>query len=239
MIRRFLIPTLLLSIASCTRTQQPPAEENPAPKPSSIEQSFSRLPDIQCQGELPKALLRTFGEFRLARPDDFIPKIQQLDRQPVLADRPKITYTCSIFTEDFNQDSQPDYAVLLVNPQTQTTQFRLAINQGKNTFTNVVIRDYPKPPQTIAQPLYVAMFLKRSGELGAASRDYFQLKQGNPEREVFIASPAIEVWLSPAVFRSGTSPAQSEEARFNRVVGYGSEIFYFVDRQFKTVRVAD
>jgi hypothetical protein len=234
-----LIPMLLLSLASCTGTQQPRAEENPSPKPSSIEQSSLRLPDIQCQGEPPEALLLTFGEFRLARPDDFIPKIQEFDRQPAPAGRPKFTYTCSIFSEDFNQDSQLDYAVLLVNPKTQASQFRLAINQGKNKFANVVVRDYSKPPQTIAQPLYVAMFLKRPGELGAASRDYFQLKRGNPEREVFIANPAIEVWLSPAVFRPGTSPAQSEEAQFNRAVGYGSENFYFVDRQLKTVRVAD
>jgi hypothetical protein len=238
MTRRFLIPILLLLLASCIRTQQPLAERNPSPRPSSIEQ-FSRLPDIQCQGEIPEALLITFGEFRLAQPDDFIPKIQQFDRQPAPAGRAKITYTCSIFTEDFNQDSQPDYAVLLVNPRTQTTQFRLAINQGKNKFTNVVIRDYPKPPQIISQPLYVAMFLKRSGELGTATRDYFQLKRGNPEREVFIANPAIELWLPPAVFRSGTSSLQSEEVRFNRAVGYGSENFYFVNRQLKIVGVAD
>jgi hypothetical protein len=194
---------------------------------------------MQCRGEVPEALLMTFGEFRLAQPDDFISEIQQFERQPKPVGRPKITYTCSIFTEDFNQDSQPDYAVLLVNPQTQTAQFRLAVSQGKDTFTNVVIRDYPKPPQPISQPLYVAMFLKRAGDLGAANRDYFPLKRGNPERKVFVASPAIELWLSPAVYRSGTSPSQSEEVRFNRTVGYGSENFYFVDRQLKTVGVAD
>jgi hypothetical protein len=236
MIRRFLITTLLLSLASCTGDQQPQAGSNPSAKPSSVKPS-SGLPDLQCRGQIPEALLLTFGKFRLAQPDDFIPKIQQFDRQPAPAGKPKITYTCSIFTEDFNQDSQPDYAVLLVNPQTQTAQFRLAISQGKDTFTNVVVRDYPKPPQPIAQPLYVAMFLKPSGASGVANRDYFPLKPGTPERKVFIASPAIEVWLSPAVFLSGTS--QSEEVRFNRVVGYGSENFYFVDRQLKTVKVAD
>jgi hypothetical protein len=235
---RFLILTLLLGLASCTSAQQPRAEGDPSPKPPSIEPS-SKLPDVQCRGEIPEALLMTFGAFRLAQPDDFIPTIQKFAQQPAPVGKPKPTYTCSIFSEDFNQDSQLDYAVLLVNPQTQTAQFRLAINQGKNTFKNRVIREYPKPPQPISQPLYVAMFLKRSGESGAANRDYFQLKRGNPERETFIANPAVEVWLPPAAFQSGTSPTQSAEAQFNRGVGYGSEIFYFVDNQLKTARVAD
>lgn len=238
MIRRFLIPTLLVWLASCTVSHQPQTESYRSATSSSVEQSSS-LPDIQCRGEIPEALQMTFGEFRLAQPDDFIPKIQQFDREPGPLGRPRITYTCSIFTADFNQDKQPDYAVLLVNPQTQTAQFRLAINQGRDTFTNVVSRDYPKPPQPIAEPLYVAMFLKRSGEPGVANREYFPLKVGTAEREVFITSPAIELWLSPAVYRSGTSPSQSEEERFNQMVGYGSEIFYFVDRQLKTVGVAD
>lgn len=235
---RFWILTLLLLLASCARPQQPRAEGDPSPKPSSIEPS-SKFPDVQCRGGVPEALLLTFGAFRLAQPSDFIPTIQQFERQPAPAGKPKITYTCSIFSEDFNQDLQLDYAVLLVNPQTKTTQFRLAINQGKNTFANVVVREYPKPPQSISQPLYVAMFLKRSGEPGAANRDYFPLKRGTPEREAFIATPAIELWLPPAVFQSGTSPTQSAEVQFNRGVGYGSENFYFVDRQLKTVRVAD
>jgi hypothetical protein len=238
MMRRLLMSILLLWLASCTSSQQPLTKSIPAAKPSPNERS-SRLPNVSCRGRIPKALLMTFGKFRLARTDDFIPKIQQLDRQSVPPGRPKIAYTCSVFTEDFDRDSRPDYAVLLVNPQTQTAQFRLAINQGKDRFKNVVIRDYPKPPQPISQPLYVAMFLKRSGELGAANRDYFPLKRGNPERKVFIANPAIELWLSPTIFRSGTSPAQSEAVRFDRLVGYGSENFYIVDRQLKTVRVAD
>ncbi len=256
MIRRFLMPILLLWLASCavpqqpraenspsvkpssTVSQQPRAENSPSAKPSSIVQSPS-LSNTTCRNEIPEALLLTFGEFRLAQPEDFIPKIQQFDREPDPLGRPKINFTCSIFAEDFNQDSQPDYAVLLVNPQTQTAQFRLAISQGKDTFTNVVIRDYPKPPESIAQPLYVAMFLKRSGESGASSRAYFPLKRGNPKREVFIANPAIELWLSPAVYLSGVSPSLSEEARFNHSVGYGSEIFYFVDGQLNIVGVAD
>jgi hypothetical protein len=235
---RFLVLTLLLLLASCARPQQPRTEGDPSSKPASIKPS-STLPDVQCRGEIPEALMMTFGAFRLAQPDDFIPTIQNFERQSAPVGKPKITYTCSIFSEDFNQDSQLDYAVLLVNSQTKITQFRLAINKGKNTFENVIVREYPKPPQPISQPLYVAMFLKRSGEAGAANRDYFPLKRGNSEHEDFIANPAIELWLPPAVFQSGTSPTQSPEIQFNRGVGYGSEIFYFVGRQLKTVRVAD
>ncbi|MBD2102331.1 hypothetical protein [Leptolyngbya sp. FACHB-261] len=238
MIRRFLMPTLLVGLASCTASPQAPAESARPAATSSVEQASS-LPNVQCRGEIPETLQATFGEFRLAQPDDFIAKIREFDQNPGPPGKPKITYTCSIFVADFNQDGQQDYAALLVNPKTQTAQFRLAINQDQGTFENAVIRDYPKPPQPIAEPLYVAMFLKRSGELGTANREYFPLEGGTAERETFIASPAIELWLSPAVYRSGTSPSQSEEERFNQTVGYGSEIFYFVDRELKTTRVAD
>lgn len=233
---RLWVPTLLVLLASCAAQPQTASDRSAA---SSSSEHSSSLPDTQCRGEIPEALQRRLGEFRLAQPSDFIPQIQQLDRKSAPIGRSNITYTCSVFTADFNQDEQPDYAMLLVNPQTQTAQFRLAINQGKNTFTNVVSRDYPKPPQPIADPLYVAMFLKQSGELGAANRDYFPLKVGTAEREAFITGYAVEVWLSPAVYQSGTSASQSEEERFNQGVGYGSELFYFVDRQFKTVQVAD
>ncbi len=237
MIRRLLMLSLLTGLASCAMSNQSETSDR-VPQSSSVEpaQSLS-LPDIQCRGEIPEALQKEFGEYRLAQPNDFIPIIQEFDQETAPPGREKITYTCSLFTADFNQDEKLDYAALLVNPQTQTAQFRLALNQGGDTFANVVVRDYVKPPQPITETLYVAMFLKASGEKGVAEREYFPLKVGTAEREVFINSTAIEVWLSPYQF--GNFPSQYEEEDLNDAVGYGSEVFYFVDGQLKTVSVAD
>jgi hypothetical protein len=223
-----LLPITVLLITSCGLNFQERNQDRLAPA----------SPEVQCRGKAPEALAATLNSFRLAQPQDFVPVIQQLDQQPP-ANRPTISYTCSIFTADFNQDGQKDYAVLLVNPQTQTSQFRLAIAQSGNTFTNAVVRDYPKPPAPIPGSVYTAMLLKPPGEAGPANRSYFPLKPGTPEREQFVAGPAIEVWLSPETFLSGVSPQLPEDERFNQVVGYGSEVFYFVNGQLKTTQVAD
>jgi hypothetical protein len=265
------IPALLWLLGACVMSQTPTAEPNStssnppaaqspaqaAPEQTAPEQtvpnqlSKNQSSPTQCQGEIPAALQATFGEFRLAQPTDFVPKIQQLQAEtlnnqaaqtPTIAsDRttPAIDYTCSNFVADFNQDQQLDYAVLLVNPQSQTTQFRLALHQTDGTFNSIVTRDYPNPPAAITQPLYVSMFLKPAGEAGPANRDYFPLKLGTPERDTFIASTAIELWLPPTIYQTGISSDLSAEERFNQPIGYGSEVFYLIDNQLTTVNVAD
>jgi hypothetical protein len=184
-------------------------------------------------------LAATFGEFRLAQPQDFVTEIQALELQASSPQQPRISYTCTFFSSDFNRDGQQDYAVLLVNSETRTSQFRLAINQGNQQFTAVVQRDYLAPPEAIAEPLYVAMLLKQPGESGVASRDYFPLKPGTPERTAFIAVPAIELWLPPTVYEDGVSSTLPPEERFSRMIGYGSEVFYWIDGKQETVSVAD
>lgn len=228
---RQIVPASFILLSACSTFSQSSAQSSNSPS--------ATLPDIQCRGQVPVALQKTFGGLRLAQPSDFIPVIQKLEQQPEQPNRPKISYTCSIFSADFNQDQQQDYAVLLVNPQTQTSQFRLAINQGNQIFKSAIVRDCPRPPAGIRQPVYVAMLLKRSGEQGPANREYFPLKRNTPEREAFIAQSAIEVWRSPNDYKSGTSSKLSEIERFNRAVEYGSEIFYFSNGELKTIGVAD
>ncbi|GAP99647.1 hypothetical protein [Leptolyngbya sp. NIES-2104] len=230
MLRR-IAPAAFILLSACSALSRTPTQSSNSPSAS--------LPDIQCRGEVPAALQKTFGDLRLAQPNDFIPVIQKLEQQSRQPNRPKISYTCSIFSTDFNQDQQQDYAVLLVNPQTQTSQFRLAINQGNQTFKSAIVRDYPRPPAGIRQPVYVAMLLKRSGEQGPANREYFPLKRNTPEREAFIAQPAIEVWRSPNEYKARTASKLSAIKWFNQAVGYGSEIFYFSNGELKTIGVAD
>jgi hypothetical protein len=138
-----LIATIALLIPACAGAPQK-MDKNRADVSlelcsTSSEASKGNL-DTQCHREAPAALAATFGEFRLAQPQDFVPVIQQLQTTPT--NGPKPSYTCSLFTANFNQDEQPDYAVLLVNPQTQTSQFRLVLGQGQNSFTDAVVRDY-------------------------------------------------------------------------------------------------
>lgn len=228
---RWLASASFILLSACSTLSRSSAQPSNSPS--------ADLPNIQCRGQVPVALQKTFGEFRLAQPSDFIPVIQNLEQRPQQPNSPKISYTCSLFSADFNQDQQQDYAVLLVNPQTQTSQFRLAINQGNQTFKSAIVRDYPKPPVGIRQPVSVAMLLKRVGEAGSANRAYFPLKRNTPEREAFIAQSAIEVWRSPNEYKSGISSKLSAVERFNRAVGYGSEIFYFSNGELKTISVAD
>jgi hypothetical protein len=228
---RPIAPVLFFLLSACSTLSQAPIQ--------SSNSSSTHHSDLQCRGEAPIALQKSFGGWRLAQPNDFIPAIQKLEQQSGSQNRPKTSYTCSIFSTDFNQDQQQDYAVLLVNPQTQVSQFRLVINQGNQTFKTAIIRNYSRPPIGIRQPVYVAMRLKPSGEPGPASREYFPLKRNTPERLAFEAQPAIEVWRSPREYESGVSPKLSEVERFNRAVGYGSEVFYFLDGELKTTGVAD
>jgi hypothetical protein len=241
--------------------QAPPTSPGPTspsqipPSPTSANQPSADY----CLKEIPEDLKNTFGEFRLAQATDFVPKIQQLQAEALKeqsaqtqtgqpsSDRPTINYTCTAFAADFNQDQKQDYAVLLVNPKTQASQFRLMIQQTgsirepKGTFTSlrtVMDIDYPKPPAAIKQPLYVSMLFKPAGEMGPAARTYFPLWSDTPERATFIAGTAIEVWQAPAGYQTDTSSTLLEEQFISRI-GYSSDIFYFVDNHLALTGVAD
>lgn len=53
---------------------------------------------------------------------------------------------------------------------------------------------------------------------------YFPLKAGTPEREIFEAKPAIELWRAINTDLAGVT--QNLEVR---TLAYCSEIFYYVD----------
>lgn len=236
---RLSIAVLNMLLVSC---QPAPQVSSPPKSATKNSATLVNTPEVQCQGKLPKVIESSLSGYRLARPTDFVEAIQKLDRQPK---NTAYTYlygnspvTCSIFTADFNQDGLKDYAVLLINQTTNYSQFRLLINRG-TTFETIRVTDYEKPPEPIKGLVYTAMFLKPSGELGAAARKYFPLEESTPERQQFVDSPTLELWNPPIV----TPTAFPERLRpdffkFDQL-GNSSTLLYFFEGQLKTANVSD
>lgn len=176
MINRLFTTAVLLSLLAGCNSQTLPTEQSSAPE----------LPDVECYGKLPEALKASTGNYHLAEESDFVPAIRSYAQ-------PSQPNTCSIFTVDLNGDNQKDYAVLLVNAESPTSRFQLLINQGNGEFTSVVTRDYQRLSNPEEGTVYTSMNLKPAGEPGQGLRDYFPLKPGTPQREVFESQPAIEL----------------------------------------------
>lgn len=240
-LRTTLLLTVTLLLAACNSgTNSISSPDSPAP-PEDTSALTAELPDIQCQGELPEPLKSSLGEYRLAQESDFVQSIrarasdQQNEREQ---------YICSIFTADFNEDGQKDYALLLVHQETTDFQFRLVLNQGNGQFNPVVTKDYERLSQPSEGVIYTTMTFKSPGEPGPALRMYFPLKPGTPERETFVSKPAIELWAGYGNESFGEAEAASREKNAINVnviqtLSYCSEIFYFVEDELKKTLVCD
>ncbi|MBD2740781.1 hypothetical protein [Coleofasciculus sp. FACHB-1120] len=203
------------------------------PDPASREtQSFppvAALPEPQCQGEIPPSLKASLSEYRLAQESDFVASIRAYERE-----NPGQRTTCSIFTADFNEDRQKDYALLLVNPKNNNFRFFIAINQRNGQFNPAVVKDFSHLPESSEGIIYTAISFKPPGELGPAAREYSPLKYGTSEQQIFKAKPAIELWKALPTDSAGV--AQYLEIG---TLAYCSNAFYFVDGKLKTFGVCD
>ncbi len=81
--------------------------------------------------------------------------------------------------------------------------------------------------------IYTSMSFKPAKSPGSALREYFPLKPGTPERKIFEAKPAIELWRTLNTDLAGI-PQNLELS----TLAYCSDIFYFVDR-IKSTTVCD
>lgn len=197
--------------------------ESPSPPVSATS-----LPDVQCRGEIPEPLKKELEDYRLAQEEDFVASIREY------APETKEQLTCSIFTADFNADNMKDYAVLAVDTKTSDFRFELLLNRGNGDFGTAVVRTYKRSTESEQGIVYTTMTFKPPGESGPAQRDNFPLKPGTPERESFLAKPAIELWRALP-----TTPDRLPQDLNISTLAYCSEIFYFVNGKLQTTSVCD
>jgi hypothetical protein len=223
MLRRISLLALILLLAACKNSPPPAGPVAPPPPPV--------LPDVQCFGELPAPVAenKRLENYRLAQEKDFVASIRQYERQS------NKKLTCSIFTADFNGDGLKEYALLLVNKKTSEFRFELLLNRGTGDapFGTVAVRNFKVVTNPDGGFIYTAMTFKPAKELGPASRSNFPLKPGTPERQKFVATPAIELWRAPT-----NSDGVPKDLNLS-TLAYCSDIFYFVDGKLETVNVCD
>lgn len=239
MFKRFSLLAATVLLAACSglaRSNQ--VQESASPSLRSSNNSTSpalKTPSLvaeiplQCNGELPASLKAKLGKYRLAQKSDFVASIRAYEQQ-----NPKAKLTCSIFPADFDGNGLKDYSLLLVAKDNTTFHFTILLNIGDGSFNPTVTKTYKSITKPEAGVIYTSMSFKPPKSPGPALRDYFPLKPGTPERKIFEANPAIELWKSIGPDLAGVN--QSLEVR---TLAYCSEIFYFVDRNPKTVVVCD
>jgi hypothetical protein len=222
---KLLCLTVLPVLVACGVAEPPQQAQSPANASPS-------LTSPQCHGEVPATVLASFKSYRIATAADFVKSIRDFASPP-----PKQPFTCTVYRADFNGDRRLDYALLLVNPKTLGSAFRLMLSQADGQFKPAVSRDYDRPPVGVDGLIYTAMFFKPAGVEGVAQRSYFPLKPGTPERAALIAVPAIELWRSVVPARGET--LKPKDLATIDGLAYCSEVFYFVQGVFKTTQVCD
>jgi hypothetical protein len=218
---KYFLSALLLLLSACS---EPPYRTALTPSPSSPPQ----LPDLQCRGKLPEVLKERFEDYRLVEESDFVASIRQYNPPA------EKSVTCSIYTADFNSDGHKEYAVLLINPKTSESRFELLLNRGNGEFGTSVVKTFQPPPEAKDGVVYTTIQFKGAGEAGPASRDYFPLKPGTPERENFIKNPAIELW-QPIDTTSNGVPKDLELS----TLAFCSRIVYFAEGTVQNITVCD
>ena len=185
--------------------------------------------EFRCLQEIPKTLEAQFNNYQLAQTSDFVTSIRNY-----ASENDKNILTCSIFEADFNRDRLNDYALLLIAEDKTHFRFLILLNQGKEKFTEALVKDYQTVNQLSEGIIYTSMSYKPSGELGIAQREYSPIKPDTPEGKTFIAAPAIELW--EAIKDNKTNLPLDLELD---TLAYCSEVFYWQEENFKTVIVCD
>lgn len=231
----FLAATLLLaacsSIVSSNQVQvstSPSLTSNNSTSSVLKTESSVAVVEVQCNGEIPASLKAKLGKYRLAQKSDFVAAIRGYEKE-----NPKDKLTCSSFTADFNKDGFKDYSLLLVAQDNTTFHFTVLINQGDDSFIPRVTKTFKSITKPEAGVIYTSMSFKPANRSGSALRDYFPLKPGTPERKIFEANPAIELWKTLDTDLAGV-PQNLELSS----LGYCTDNFSFVDGD-KTTIVCD
>lgn len=131
-----------------------------------------------------------------------------------------------------SEDNLKDYSLLLV-AQDNTTHFTILLNQGDGSFP-VETKTFKSITNPEVGVIYTSMIFKPAKSPGPALREYFPLKPETPERKIFEAKPAIELWRAIATDLAGV-PQKLEVSS----LAYCSDIFYFIDGELKTTEVCD
>ncbi|MBW4655400.1 MAG: hypothetical protein KME20_20535 [Kaiparowitsia implicata GSE-PSE-MK54-09C] len=227
-----------LSLAACVPTLRHSLPSDAVPESAALTPSGSGAP---CQAELPPELDGTLNGYRLAQPEDFIATLRDWENQAKdgeftvrYGDQP---ITCSVIAADFNGDRHLDYALIVVNEQRQTSQFRLVLTRGDRPEI-VATRDFPTPPQTDEGLVYTAMFLKLPHQLGPAYRDSFPLAEGSSGRSHFISVAAVELWTAPIISPMQPPAALTSEMFRPDTLGERSEVFYLDRGELQVLQVS-
>lgn len=236
MIKRVFFLTLML-MPACNSTalnqQLSSLKPNNLTSPAlNTPLSVATVQQAQCNQEIPAELKVKLANYRLAQKSDFVASIRAYEQE-----NPQDKVTCSIFSADFDQNNLPDYALLLVAKDNKTFHFTIALNFGDGQF-------FPRAPQTfksITNPdegiIYTSMSFKPAKSTGSANREYFPLQPGTPERKIFAAQPAIELWRALNTDLVGV-PQNLEVS----TLAYCTDIFYFDQSrgsELKTTSVCD
>lgn len=237
MIKRSLLAVVLSlaaynSIATSNQVQvnTSPLTSNSSSSPTiKTPSSVAKVPKAQCNREIPEPLKAKLGKYRLAQKSDFVPSIRAY-----APENPEAKVTCSIFTADFDENSLQDYALLLVAEDNTTFHFTILLNQGNSSFIPGETKTYKSITNPDEGVIYTSMSFKPANSPGPALRDYFPLKPGTPERKIFEAQPAIELWRAINTDLAGVP----QDLELN-TLAYCSNIFYFVDGEIKTTGVCD
>ncbi len=218
-----LVTTFLLAACSPIATSSQ-VQVSTAPLTSTnstfptLKQSSVAEVEVQCDGEILASLKPKLGKYRLAQKSDFVAAIRAYEKEN------SRDITCSIFTADFNEDGFKDYSLLLVAQDNTTFHFTVLINQGDDSFIPRATKTFKSITKPEAGVIYTSMSFKPANIPGSALRDYFPLKPGTPERKIFEAKPAIELWRTLNTDLAGV-PQNLEISS----LGYCTDNFSFVD----------
>lgn len=195
---------------------------NNSSSPARVQASVA---EVLCAGEIPASLKAKLGKYRVAQKTDFVTSIRTHEQE-----NSQDKLTCSIFITDFNEDNFEDYSLLLVAQDQTTFHFTILLNQGNGSFTPIKTKTFKSITNSEVGVIYTSMSFKPAKSPGSALREYFPLKPGTPERKIFEAKPAIELWRTINTDLAGV-PQNLELS----TLAYCSDIFYFVDSVETTV----
>ncbi len=228
-----------LSLAACVPSLRHSLPFDTASEGDALTPSGAAEP---CQTDLPPELDETLDGYRLAQPEDFIATLRDWENQPN-GEEFTMRYgnqplTCSVIAADLEGDRHLDYALIVVNEQRQTSQFRLVLNRGDRPEI-VATRDFPTPPEPADGLVYTAMFLKLPHLPGPANRNGFPLTEGSSERSHFISIAAVELWTAPIVSPLQPPAALTSEMFRPDALGERSEVFYLERGELQVLQVSD
>ncbi len=204
----------------------PSASLPASPSLSPASPAPSALPVATCHDPLPEALQSVVTGDRLATAADFVPAIQTFESN-------RQDFTCSIYSADFNQDGNLDYALLLINEQTANFRTQLALGQPDGSFQTLVLKEYQPVTDPAEGVVYTSMQFKPAGELGPAARDYSPLEPA--QRDAFVATPALEIWQAIELDDQGR-PSRVDEISS---LAYCSDVYYVTAGQLMSFTVCD